>query len=133
MDLKSKKSLNLLVHLGCLLFNFFPFNQYIYQINEELFCIFNAFYLYSEFNVWDSYIKPTSNKKKDCIIPNTIIKFLFKTSSLERNFTNFSYIFKLSVNIENLTVRLHVFIISFMFVKFQENKKSKNISSTNKC
>ena len=48
------------------------------------------------------------------------IKFLF----LERNPTNSLYIFILSVNFENLTVRLYVLIISLMFTKFQENQKS---------
>ena len=41
--------------------------------------------------------------------------------SLERNPTNLSYIFILSVNFENLTVKLHVLITSLMLTKFQEN------------
>ena len=44
--------------------------------------------------------------------------------SFERNSTNSLYISILSVNFENLTVRLHVLIIFFMHVKFQENQIS---------
>ena len=44
-------------------------------------------------------------------------------TSLERNPLNYSFIFILSVNLENLIVGLHVLIISFMLAKFQENKK----------
>ena len=39
-------------------------------------------------------------------------------TSLERNPTNSLYIFILSVNFENLTVRLHILIISLMLTKF---------------
>ena len=46
-----------------------------------------------------------------------------------RNCTNSSYISILSVNFENLTVKLHVLIIFFMYVKFQEDKKSIAILS----
>ena len=53
-------------------------------------------------------------------------------TSLERNPTNSSYIFILSVNFENLTVRLHVLITSKMLTKFQENQRSFAMSS-NKC
>ena len=49
--------------------------------------------------------------------------------SLERNPTNSSYIFILSVNFENLTVRLHVLITSLMLTKFQENQRSITMSS----
>ena len=52
--------------------------------------------------------------------------------SLKRNSTNYSYISILSVNFENLIVRLHVLIIFFLHVKFQEDQKSIAISS-NKC
>ena len=38
--------------------------------------------------------------------------------SLERNFSNSLYIFILGMNFENLTVKLHVLIISFMLAKF---------------
>ena len=58
-------------------------------------------------------------------------KVSFQTS-LERNSSNLSYIFILSVKFENIIVGLHVLIISFMLAKFQENKKSIAISS-NKC
>ena len=44
-------------------------------------------------------------------------------TNLKRNPTNSSYIFILSVNFENLTVRLHVLITSLMLTKFQENQK----------
>ena len=53
-------------------------------------------------------------------------------TSLERNPTNSPYIFILSVNFKNLTVRLHVLITSKMLTKFQENQKSIAMSS-NKC
>ena len=42
-------------------------------------------------------------------------------TNLERNSMNSSYISILSVNFENLTVRLYVLIIFFVHVKFQEN------------
>ena len=44
--------------------------------------------------------------------------------SLEKNPTNSSYIFILSVNFKNLTDKLHVFITSLMLTKFQENQRS---------
>ena len=44
--------------------------------------------------------------------------------SLEKNPTNSSYIFILSVNFKNLTAKLHVFITSLMLTKFQENQRS---------
>ena len=53
-------------------------------------------------------------------------------TSLKRNSTNLSYIFILSVNFENLTVRLHVLITSLMLTKFQENQRLITMSS-NKC
>ena len=40
-----------------------------------------------------------------------------------------SYIFILSINFENLTVRLYVLITFLMFTKFQENKISIAMSS----
>ena len=43
-------------------------------------------------------------------------------TSLERNPTNLLYIFILSVNFENLTVRLHVLITSLMLTKFKKIK-----------
>ena len=42
--------------------------------------------------------------------------------SQETNPTNSSYIFILSVNFENLIVRLHILITSLMLTKFQEIK-----------
>ena len=51
-------------------------------------------------------------------------KISFKTS-LERKPSNLSYIFILSVNFENITVELHVFIISFMLAKYQEHHTCK--------
>ena len=65
----------------------------------------------------------------------TLFFFLNKVSlqtSLKRNSTNFSYISILSVNFENLTVKLHVVTIFFMHVKFQKDQRSIAISS-NKC
>ena len=53
-------------------------------------------------------------------------------TNLVRNPTNSSYIFILSVNFENLTVRLHVLITSLLLTKFQENQRSIAMSS-NKC
>ena len=53
-------------------------------------------------------------------------------TSLERNPTNLSYIFILSVNFENLTVILHVLIRFLMFTKFQKDQRSIAMSS-NKC
>ena len=50
-------------------------------------------------------------------------------TNLEKNSTNYSYISILSVNFENLTVRLYVLIIFFIHVKFQEDQKSIVISS----
>ena len=43
---------------------------------------------------------------------------------MEKNPPNSSYIFLLDVNFENLTIELHILIISSMLVKFQEDKKS---------
>ena len=53
-------------------------------------------------------------------------------TNLERNPTNSSYIFILSVNFENITAVLHVLIISLMLTKFQENQRLIAISSS-KC
>ena len=49
---------------------------------------------------------------------------------LEKNPSSSSYIFLLDVNFENLTVKLHLLIISSMLVKFQEDKKLITILST---
>ena len=49
---------------------------------------------------------------------------VFLQISLEKNPTNSSYIFILSVNFENLTIKLHVLITSLMLTKFQENQRS---------
>lgn len=40
---------------------------------------------------------------------------------LERNPSNFFFIFLLDVNFKNLTVELHVFIISSILAKFKKN------------
>ena len=50
-------------------------------------------------------------------------------TSLERNPTNSSYIFILSMSFENLTIRLHDLITSKMLTKFQENQRSITMSS----
>ena len=52
-------------------------------------------------------------------VSNTAEKIIWNKVSLERNSTNSSYIFILSVNFENLIVRLHVLITSKI------SKKSK--------
>ena len=75
------------------------------------------------------------NKKKETIfLGSTYLQSnkVYLQTSLERNFRNFSYVFILSVNFKNLTVRLHILIIFFMHVKFQEDQRSIAISS-NKC
>ena len=56
----------------------------------------------------------------------------FKLVWISENSSNFFYIFLLNVNYKNLTVRLYVFIISFMLAKFQENQRSIVMSSI-KC
>ena len=53
-------------------------------------------------------------------------------TSLKRNPSNLSYIFILNVKFENLTVGLHVLIISFMLAKFQEDQ-ILIVMSSNKC
>ena len=58
-------------------------------------------------------------------------KVSFQTN-LERNPTNSLYICILSVNFENLTIRLHVLITSLILTKFQENQRSIAMLS-NKC
>ena len=57
---------------------------------------------------------------------------VFLQTSLEKNLSNLSYIFILSVKFENLTIGLHVLILSFILAKFQEYQRSIAISS-NKC
>jgi len=54
---------------------------------------------------------------------------IFLQISLKRNSTYFSYIFILSVNFENITIRLYVFIISFMFANFQKDQISTKFTS----
>ena len=41
-------------------------------------------------------------------------------------FLNSIYIYILDVNFENITVELHILIISFMFAKFQRDQRSIN-------
>ena len=57
---------------------------------------------------------------------------VFLQTSIEKNLSNLSYIFILSVKFENLTIGLHGLILSFIFAKFQEDQRSIAISS-NKC
>ena len=52
-------------------------------------------------------------------IPNNILKKMFF-------FLNSIYIYILDVNFENITVKLHILIISFMFAKFQRDQRSIN-------
>ena len=54
---------------------------------------------------------------------------IFLQASLERNLLNLLYIFILNVKFENLTIELHVLIISFILAKFQEYQKSIAMSS----
>jgi len=54
-------------------------------------------------------------------------KFLSKL--VWRDFINSSYISILNVNFENLTIRLYVLIIFFIFAKFQEVQRLITISS----
>ena len=79
------------------------------------------------------YFQIKRKKKRTCRIKfympkvseiTSILNKVFLQTSLERNPINSSYIFILSVNFENLTVRLHVLITSLMLTKFQENQRS---------
>ena len=54
------------------------------------------------------------------LTPNTI----FMEQSFGEKLSNFLYIIKLVVNFENLIVRLHIPITSFMLVKFREDQNS---------
>ena len=75
------------------------------------------------------FLKPRPSKV--ILEPSKKNKVSLQTN-LERNPTNSSYIFILSVNFENWTVRLHVFITSLMLTKFQEDPRSIAMS-LNKC
>ena len=44
-------------------------------------------------------------------------------TSLQKNSSNSSYILRLYVNFENLTIELHVLIISFILAKFQKDQR----------
>ena len=50
-------------------------------------------------------------------------------ASLEKNILNSSYIFLLSVKFENITVKLHVFYVFNMHVKFHSNRMLFTIQS----
>ena len=50
-------------------------------------------------------------------------------TNLERNPSNSSYIFIMSMNFVNLALGLYVLIISFMLAKFQEGQRSITMSS----
>ena len=71
-------------------------------------------------------------KEKEDSLGISLMNKVSLQTSLERNPTNSSYIFILSVNFENLTVRLYVVIAFLMLTKFQEDQRSIIISS-NKC
>ena len=62
------------------------------------------------------YIHQFKKKKK-----NKRIKFLSKLASLEINSLNFSYIYFLSVNFENLANEFHVPYVLNMYIKFHSN------------
>ena len=66
-------------------------------------------------------------------VSNTVEKIIWNKvslkTSLEGSPTNSSYIFIVSVNFENLTVRLHVLITFKILTKFQENQRSIAMSS----
>ena len=51
--------------------------------------------------------------------------------SLERNHSNFSYIFLMYVKFENLTTTLHIIYILFIHVKFHLNQMLFTIQSIN--
>ena len=80
------------------------------------------------------HIQETNNTKSWFRTPHLILDQtkVFLQISLEKNPSNYLYIFILSMNFENLTIELYTFIISLMLAKFQENKKSIAMSS-NKC
>ena len=67
-----------------------------------------------------------------CLVRHLELNKISFQTSLKINSTNSSYISILRMNFENLTIRLHVLIIFFMHVKFQEDKKLITIPS-NKC
>ena len=75
---------------------------------------------------------PPPKKKESGKTSYNIANKVSLQTSLERNPSNSSYIFILSVNFENLTVELNALIISFMHAKCQEDQKSIAMSS-NKC
>ena len=47
---------------------------------------------------------------------------VYLQTSLEKNLSNLSYIFLLSVKFENITVRWHDFYVFNMHVKFHSNR-----------
>ena len=59
-------------------------------------------------------------------LPNNMDKVSLQTG-LERNLSNFSYIFLLDVNFENLTVGLHVLYVLNMHITFCLNTISFTI------
>ena len=67
-----------------------------------------------------------------CLVRHLELNKISFQTSLKINSTNSSYISILRMNFENLTIRLHVLIIFFMHVKFQEDQKLITIPS-NKC
>ena len=55
------------------------------------------------------------------LYPKLLVNKVSLRISLERNLTNSSYIFILSMNFENLTIRLRVLIMFFMLAKHQRS------------
>ena len=56
---------------------------------------------------------------------------IFLKTSLEKNLSNFSYLFLFDINFENLVIRLHVLYVLIMNIKFHSNWILLIIQSTN--
>ena len=69
-----------------------------------------------------------SNFRISNLLPSAILtwKKLFFQTSLKINPSNFSYIFLLDINFENLIIRLYVLIISLILAKISKRSKINN-------
>ena len=69
-----------------------------------------------------------SNFRISNLLPSAILtwKKLFLQTSLKINPSNFSYIFLLDINFENLIIRLYVLIISLILAKISKRSKINN-------